>query len=345
MNTSNTGAAVPETSIAVIGCGAIFERFYLPALEKRSDLLSSLILVDTNAARAEAVRTRLGAAASATDYREVMTRVSGAIVATPHHLHTPLTLEFVERGVHVLCEKPLSRTAAEVDQVVAAAAANRVHVLVNQTRRLFPSSQEVRRRIADGAIGELREIDYVLGEPFGWPAETNTYFGAAAGGRGVLFDTGAHVVDLICWFLGGEPEIVSYEDDSRGGTEAVAEVRLRLGEVSARIRLSWLSKLRNTYRITGTRGSLEGRVYEASSFTHRDERGKTRSIKTDGPRGSSSFADRLLANFVGVLEGREQPIVSAGDVRPAISVIDACYARRSTMHEPWYDAAGVEAHV
>jgi len=46
-----------------------------------------------------------------------------------------------------------------------------------------------------------------------------------------------------------------------------------------------------------------------------------------------------------VLEGREQPIVAAGDVRPAISVIDGCYQRRSTMPEPWYDAAGILADV
>jgi predicted dehydrogenase len=271
--------------------------------------------------------------------------VKGAIIATPHHLHTPLTLEFVEQGIHVLSEKPLSGTAAEVDQVVAAAAANRVHVLVNQTRRLYASNQEVKRRIATGAIGDLREIDYVLGEPFGWPAETNTYFGVAAGGRGVLFDTGAHIVDLVCWWLGGEPEIVGYEDDSRGGTEAVAEVRLRLGEATARIRLSWLSKLRNTYRITGTRGSIEGRVYESSSFTARDSSGKATRVKADGTREWSYFATRLLDNFVGVVEGREQPIVSAADVRPAISVIDTCYQRRSTMDEPWYDATRILAHV
>lgn len=83
-------------------------------------------------------------------------------------------------------------------------------------------------------------------------------------------------------------------------------------------------------------------MYESSSFTQRDPGGKARRIKTDG---AGDFADKLLANFVGVLEGREQPIVSARDVRPAISVIDGCYERRSTMQEPWYDAAAILAHV
>ncbi len=194
---------MPDPTIALIGCGAIADAFYIPAFENRPDLVRTLVVVDKDATRAESVRARLGAAAAATDHHEVLGRVKGAIIATPHHLHTPLTLEFVRSGAHVLSEKPLANTAAEVDQVVAAAAEHGVRVAVNHTRRLFTSFQEVHRLIQTGAIGELREIDYPLGEPFGWPAETNTYFGKAAGGRGVLFDTGAHIIDQVCWFMGG----------------------------------------------------------------------------------------------------------------------------------------------
>lgn len=198
------------TSIALIGCGAIADAFYLPALEKRPDLLPKLVLVDRNRERAEAARSRLDSGSVATDYHEILDDVDAAIVATPHHLHTRLTLEFARSGKHVLCEKPIAQAPEEVDEIIATAREAGVQVAVNHTRRLFTSFREVQRLIASGEIGELREIDYVLGEPFGWPAETNTYFGAEAGGRGVLFDTGAHIVDLVCWFMGGEPELVDY---------------------------------------------------------------------------------------------------------------------------------------
>jgi predicted dehydrogenase len=329
---------MPAPTIALVGCGAIAEQFYIPALQKRRDLLPSLAVVDRAVERAESVRARLGAAVAVGDHREVLDRVSGAIIATPHHLHTPLTLDFVNAGVHVLCEKPLSRTPAEVDQIVEAASRKGVHVAVNQTRRLFSSFREVQRLVAEGAIGELREIDYVVGEPFGWPAETNTYFGTAAGGRGVLFDTGAHIVDLVCWFMGGEPTLVSYEDDSRGGTEAVAKLELHAGPATGRIHLSWLSKLRNTYRVVGTEAALEGRIYEWSSYTRRDRQGRARQIRTDSTRDFAHFADRLLANFSAVVAGREDPLVPAREVRAAIRVIDECYARRRTMKMPWFDA-------
>jgi predicted dehydrogenase len=328
---------MPAPVIALVGCGAIAEQFYLPAFEKRPDLVSSLILVDRDGARAEALRSRLGAASATDDHRSVLDSVQGAIIATPHQFHTPLTLEFVDHGVHVLSEKPLSRTPVEVDQVVQAAAEKGVHVAVNHTRRLFTSFQEVQRLIRGGAIGELREVDYVLGEPFGWPAETNTYFGTSVGGRGVLYDTGAHIVDLVCWFMGGEPELLDYEDDSRGGTEAVAKLKVRLGPAIGTIHLSWLTKLRNTYRVVGTNGSLEGRVYEWSSFTRRDKNGRAKSVRTDKAREFTHFADKLLANFAAVVEERESPIVPATEVRPAISLIDNCYAQRKLMDAPWYN--------
>jgi len=322
---------MPAPRIALIGCGAVAEAFYVPALRKRAGLARSLVVVDPDRSRAEKMRASLGASEAVTDYRQVLGRVAGALVLTPHHLHVPITLELARHGVAVLCEKPLAETASEVDAIVETGRAQKVPVMVNQTRRLFPASREVRRLIAEGALGELRELHYELGAPFDWPAATPAYF---RGGRGVLFDTGVHVVDLVCWWLGGEPQIVDYADDSRGGTEAVARIRLRMGGVDAHIHLSWLTKLRNAYRIVGSKGCIEGGAYDLSSFRlngRRRSAGRAWQVYED-------FVAVLLDNFADVIAGRAEPLVSAADVRAAISVIDTCYAQRKALREPWHDA-------
>jgi predicted dehydrogenase len=161
----------------------------------------------------------------------------------------------------------------------------------------------------------------------------------------VLFDTGAHIVDLVCWWMGGQPEVVGYEDDSYGGTEAVAKVTLRRGAASARVHLSWLSKLRNRYRVTYSDATVEGGVYEWSSYTLRDRSGRARTVRTDKGRSFTDFADKLLTNFTEVIGGREAPIVSAADVRASVAVIDDCYAHRNRLAEPWHDACEKLAHV
>jgi predicted dehydrogenase len=142
------------------------------------------------------------------------------------------------------------------------------------------------------------------------------------------------VVDLVCWWLGGEPEVLDYADDSRGGTEAVARVRLRLHDVVADIHLSWLTKLRNAYRIVGERGAIEGGAYEWASFQLKGR--KMRASRSW--QGYEDFVAVLLDNFVDVIGGRSEPLVSAADVRPAIAVIDECYRRRRLLDEPWHDA-------
>jgi predicted dehydrogenase len=329
---------VSTPRIALIGCGAVAETYYVPALRKRPELLRSLILVDPDLGRASALRGRLGALDAVADYREALPRVSGALVLTPHRLHHRISLDCLRQGIAVLCEKPLAETPGEVDEIIEASRIHAAPVLVNHTRRLFPSHRAVRGLIEAGALGELREIHYELGAPFEWPAATPTYFGAKSGGRGVLFDTGVHVIDLVCWWLGGEPQVLDYADDSRGGTEAVARVTVQRGAIEARMHFSWLSKLGNAYRVVGSRASVEGGAYDWSSYTIIDGR-RRRKERTDRSwRVYEHFVEQLIDNFVAVMAHRAEPLVTAADVRPAIAVIDACYGRRAPLAEPWHDA-------
>lgn len=332
-------------ALALVGCGAIAEAFHIPALSRRPDLLKSLILVDRDEGRARVVKDRLGAAEAVSDYREVVSRVQGAIIATPHALHHPLTLDFVKAGVHVLCEKPLAESAEQVDEIMAGAAAARVHVALNHTLRLFSSHREVQRLVGSGELGEIREIHYELGDVFQWPAATDAYFGVKAGGRGVLYDTGAHIVDLVCWWMGGQPEIVSYEDDSRGGTEAVARLVLHRGGTTAHVHLSWLSKLRNAFRVVGSRETIGGGVYDWSTCIRNFGTSRARKVRTDRKRSFDDFADMLLSNFTETMAGRATPLISAADARASIAVIDGCYGRRSRFAEPWHDACQELVHV
>lgn len=79
-------------------------------------------------------------------------------------------------------------------------------------------------------------------------------------------------------------------------------------------------------------------VYECSFFTHRDASGRARHVRTDKARDFTHFADKLLANFTEVIAGRSTPLVIPADVRPSTRIINECYARRSLLDAPWYDA-------
>ena len=327
----------------MIGCGAIARSAHVPALAQRAEVRDRAILVDTDVARARALAGEFGIATTAAGYRDVLPLVDGAVIALPHHLHFPVALDCLRAGVHVLCEKPLAATATEAAQLVAASKRARVGLAVNHIRRLFPPSQAVRYLLQQGAIGTVRFIGYYDGSKYDWPTASGFAFGLRSGGKGVLFDIGAHVLDLICWWLGHSPQITDYIDDSFGGSEAVAKVSFTSGDGSLRgeVHLSWLAKLANAFRIEGDEGTITGSIYDWDSIelTSRSGRRKAVPLKTR-VRSLSDIAPRIMENFLAMIGGEEAPLIPGREVVPSIALIEECYARRRRFPLPWQNYAG-----
>jgi predicted dehydrogenase len=330
------GAAAP--TVAVIGCGAIASMRHVPELAKHPGVAERLVLVDQDLDRARELARAFRVASVAADYRDVLAGVDGVVIALPHHLHCRVALDCLRAGVHVLCEKPLAESAADVAELVAAAEQSHVTLAVNNTRRLFPPSIKVHELLRAGAIGAVRFLGYYDGAKYGWPSASGFAFGLRGTGKGVLLDVGAHVLDLVCWWLGRQPQVTTYADDSFGGSEAVAKVSFTDGEARGEVHLSWLAKLRNGFRIEGETGSIVGSVYDWHAVDLVSRSGKRRRIPLDSRIRTSSDAGRLVVeNFLGVIQSGRPPLVSGQDVAPSIAMIEECYARRRRFDMPWHD--------
>ncbi|MGA9362898.1 MAG: Gfo/Idh/MocA family oxidoreductase [Bacteroidota bacterium] len=328
-------------TVAVIGCGAISEAFYLPALSSYPEVLQRLILVDSDAARARKMGERFHVATRLTDYRDIIGSLDGAIVAVPHHLHYSISKDLLAAGVHILCEKPLTERAAEAKELIQLAERNGITLSVNHTRRLMPSSRKVKQLLVEEAIGNIHTIVYLDGTEFNWPTASGFYFDSTLSAKGVLLDLGSHVFDLLCWWLGGKPKLVSSENDSFGGCEAVASVLIEHKGCRCEIRLSRLSKLPNFYRITGDRGYIEGGVYDWRSITVSTvaDKGKARRINLrDGD--STNPENGLIASFLSTIKNEGQPLVPAKDVLDSIELLEEAYKKARRFSLPWYDLQG-----
>lgn len=329
--------------LALIGCGAFAEVFYLPALKRFPDVLSRLILVDKDIDRARQLAERYGAAECSTDYETVLDHLDGAIVAVPHSLHYPISMACIAKGVHVLCEKPLTLSVVEAQDMAAAADRAGVVLATNHTQRLFPANIKVRELIAAGALGKLTYMSYAWGAEFTWPTKSGFYFNQADRRKyGVLVDRGPHALDLVCWWLGAKPELVSSQNDAMGGLDAVAHLKLRSGGCDIDIRLSWLSMLSNSYSIRGSEATIENSFqgWWAVPITYRS--GKTETIELPSTeREYNDFAPLVIANFIdGILHGTA-PLIPARDVIPSIELIETCYSLATPFDLPWYNMEGV----
>jgi predicted dehydrogenase len=333
--------------LAVIGCGAIADTFHLPALERGAAGDVALILVDPSAERASALGRKYGASSTACSHTEIIGRVDAAVIASPHHTHVPIALDLIGAGVAVLSEKPLGTSVAEVEAVRDASQRHGCIVAVNQTRRFIPACQEIRRRIDAGDLGEVWRVDASEGDRFGWPAATPSMFGTRSGGQGVLLDIGVHVIDLLtCWF-GADLAVDSFRDDSFGGSEAAAVATLSRGDLRLDIRLSWLAKLRNAVRISGTEGTLEWNVYDLDTFTlHSHGSGRPSRVRLDGaPREYNDLAVPVLRDFRQAIDTGGPPAVRPEDALASMRIIERCYQIRQRFDMPWHNFRSSVAHA
>lgn len=327
-----------QPTIVIIGCGAIAETFYLPALGRCASTFGRLVLVDRNLQRAKELAARFGTPDYLTDYHEVLGAIDGAIVAVPHHLHYSISMDLLAGGAHVLCEKPLAETAAEAKEMIRSAGEHGVTLSVNYTRRLFPSYAKVKELLSAGELGDLLSITYFDGDEFKWPTTSGFYFDWRVSKKGILLDIGAHVLDIICWWLGGKPKLLSAKHDSFGGCEAVASVTLEHNGCKGEIRLSRLAKLPNQYTIRGSRGSIEGDVYDWKKFVLRTQANGKKEIKVKLKEDYYSYVGHtVVANFTDVLNKRSEPLVSASEILGSVELLEEAYSRAVRFSMPWYD--------
>ncbi len=329
--------------IALIGCGAIAEEYYLPALARHRSVSENLILVDLDEARTQKLAKSLNVKTCLTDYRQIQEYVDGVIIAVPTDLHYPITLEFLSRGIHVLCEKPLAQSAQKARKMVELARKNGAVLSVNYFQRLIPSFVKVKELLANRTLGEPLSIKYFVGEEFKWPTVSGFYFNSPYSSRGVLGDRGAHVFDHICWWLGGKPKLVLSQNDSFGGSDAAAYVQFEHGECKGEVKLSWLADFPCKFVIECEEGTIEGDVYDYTSLLLKPGSGRKERVHLKSRNKTKAhIAFEVVSNFIRVLSNGEEPVVSGDDVLESVQFIDECYAAATSFYMPWYEGLEVE---
>jgi predicted dehydrogenase len=221
---------VNPVRVAIVGCGAVTEKFYLPALA-RSPLLRIAALVDVSLARAERLAPAGQGILITGDYRDVVASAEAAVVALPNHLHAPVTMDLLRSGIHVLVEKPMALRVQDCDAMISAAEEAHVVLSVGHMRRFYGSCRFVADALAAGQLGRILGFDLRDGGVFSWPLASDYLLRRDAAGGGVLMDLGVHDLDLLMWWL-GDYESVVYRDDSVGVSRPTVSSSSRSGMAS-----------------------------------------------------------------------------------------------------------------
>lgn len=195
-------ARTSKVRVAILGAGAVSDYHHVPGLklDARAEVVAAC---DADAALLERRKSEWGLERVTTDYRELCAApdIDAVIIATPNFTHRDMAVAAAEGGKHIMCEKPLGRSAAEVAEMVSACERAGVVHMTAFTYRFAPSMIYLRHLLKTGALGEPRHFrsQRFLDLPetsWGW----RQYKELA--GAGDLFDMTIHRIDFAIDLMG-----------------------------------------------------------------------------------------------------------------------------------------------
>lgn len=248
--------------IGIVGCGAVVDYFYAKILPSLASVRVAGVC-DRSPERAAAAAALLGT--DVQDFQQLAAAVDLLIIATPPRSHFQLAQEAMGLGADVFVEKPFVTSRQEAEALCTLAERAGRRILVGQFRRYFPHLNKARDFLATGLLGKVTGLEMFEGGRFAWEAQTDYVWKDPLGG--VLFDTGAHTLDMALYAcaldspecsLAGIAGVI--RDKAEPAHEIDARFTLRGGDsspIGCRLFLSRLQMLANRVRITCERGTLE----------------------------------------------------------------------------------------
>ncbi|WP_028747175.1 Gfo/Idh/MocA family protein [Rhizobium mesoamericanum] len=267
--------------------------------------------------------------------------LDGVVIATPSALHAQQSIQALQRGMAVFCQKPLGRTKCEVEAVVAAARRADRLLGVDLSYRHTAGMPLIRDLVRSDAIGRVFAADLTFHNAYG--PDKAWFYDKTLSGGGCLIDLGTHLVDLALWTLGYPPVDTVVSKLLREGRPAhpesgdvedfaTAVITLSTGTV-VRLICSWRLQAGRDAVISasfyGTKGGLTlhnvgGSFYD---FVAEHYRGTQTAVLCSPPdiwagRGAVGWAKRLAANGAYDSECEELIEVSAVLDRIYLSACD-----------------------
>lgn len=253
--------------IGVLGCAQIAIRRMLPAFTAAPDVdVVAVASRDPTKAARTASAFRCDAVSG---YENLLERndIDAVYVPTPAALHALWTERALNSGKHVLCEKPLTTSLEDTARVVLLAEEKGLVLMENLMFVHHRQHEQVRRLLAEGAIGELRSFSSAFAIPA--LSKDDIRYQAELGG-GSLLDVGVYPLRAAQLFLGLDLQVRGAHLRYEGGIDVAGEALLRSSDgVTAQVTFGMEHAYRSSYELWGSEGHMRvGRAFTPAADHH-----------------------------------------------------------------------------
>jgi xylose dehydrogenase (NAD/NADP) len=309
----------------ILGTARINRRI-IPAmrLARRSELVA---IASRDRARAESYASEWSIPRAVAGYQTLLDSpdIDAVYIPLPNTDHVPWTLAAIAAGKHVLCEKPIALTPADIDRIATAATAAKVIVEEGFMYRHEPLTARVQSLVNDGAVGTVRAI--VSGFTFALDPGTNIRLVQELGG-GALWDVGSYPVTYAQLLTGHEPKMVfgsAHWHPAGVDEEFMGLLRFHEGP-TANIYAGFRAAYRTWLEILGSDGGLTVPNPFRPGPLETLELERNGSIESIPVTGSPEIFVREIEDFTASVLDGAPPVVSLAESRRTVSTLVALHA-------------------
>lgn len=323
----------------VIGCGKIAQVRHIPEYMDNPDVQLAGVF-DLNQERAKDLAKQYHC--KAYESMEAMLadeEIDAVSICTANHVHAQMTIQALNAGKHVLCEKPMATAIEDCEAMVRAAKENGKKLMIGQNQRFAKAHMEAKKLLSQGVIGEVITFRTIFGHggPETWSVDAgpkNWFFDKTKAAMGAMADLGIHKTDLIQYLLDDTvaettAKVTTLDKrDSSGNLigvddNAVCIYRMKKGATGT-MTASWTyyGEEDNSTVLYGTKGIMK--IYDNPSYcieVIRREGGKVLydidQIQTNDNQTKSGIIDA----FVEAIEKDTEPAVSGESVLSAMRAV------------------------
>jgi len=297
---------------AVVGLGYISQAAVLPAFRHARENSELAALVSDDPVKLQKLADRYGVPRQARyeAYGDLLEsgEIDAVYIALPNHMHREYAVAAAEAGVHVLCEKPMAVTEAECEEMIRAADANDLRLMVAYRLHFEKANLKAIEIVRSGELGEPRIFQSVFTQQV---EEGNIRQNPTEQGGGPLYDLGVYCINAARYLFRAEPSEVFAATASIGekrfhDTFEMMSAALRFPvERLATFTCSFGATESDWYQILGTKGDLRlDPAYEYAEPVEQTVTVEGKSRKTRFPK-RDQFAPELIYFSRCVLEEKD----------------------------------------
>jgi dTDP-3,4-didehydro-2,6-dideoxy-alpha-D-glucose 3-reductase len=256
-----------KKNIGVLGCAKIAERFLIPSIVELSENFNLIGIASRTKEKAELFASKFNTKAFY-GYEELINvkGLQAIYIPLPNSLHYEWVKKSLQKGLHVLVEKPLACSHGEVIELTMLAKKKNLVLIENFQFRFHSQLKYIKKLMEEGTIGELRNINSAFGFPL-FDDKNNIRYKKELGG-GALLDAGAYPIKISQIFMGNDISVLAsnlvFDNENGVVIWGSAFLKQKKGELVSHIAFGFDNYYQCNIELWGTKGKIyTNRIFTA----------------------------------------------------------------------------------